>query len=159
VKKAIDLNTIVDSLESQLSEGRAFLDRDTGELYELGPEELSAADSDDAVADYPEWQQPLVELARLVFSDSSDRFIELPDRWEVHEYRALESFAATHPDAAVAAQLLAAIRGAGAFRRFKAAIHHLGIADSWYTYRRDYLLGVARDWCEENSLPYQEKNS
>ena len=155
MKKKIELSAIADALDFQSQEGRAFLDRETGEVHQFGPEELALGDAEDSLSDLPDWQQPLVELARQVLSDTSDRFVELPDSWEVHEYRALEGFASQQTDPEVATQLLSAIRGRGAFRHFKDAVHRLGIADTWHAYRHDYLLEIARDWCEANDVPYQ----
>ena len=155
MKNKIELSAIADALDFQSQEARAFLDRETGEVHQFGPEELALGDAEDPLAAVPDWQRPLVELARQVLSDTSDRFVELPDTWEVHEYRALESFASGQADPEVAAQLLSAISGRGAFRHFKDAVHRLGIADGWYSYRHAYLLEIARDWCEANDVPYQ----
>lgn len=154
MKRKIDVSAIVEALEFQSQEGRAFLDRETGEIHQFGPEELALGDDDDPLDNLADWQQPLVELARQVLSDSSDRFVELPDMWDVHEYRALERFAANQTDPDVADELRSAISGRGAFRLFKDAVHRLGIADRWYVYRNDFLLEIARDWCHENDVPY-----
>ena len=152
--KTIELQSIVEALEFQSEEGAIFFDRETGEVHPFGPDELSAAESEDDIADYPEWQRPLVELARQVFSDSTGRFVELLDRWEIHEYRALEDFAYSQTDPDVASQLQSAISGRGAFSRFKDAVHRLGLADSWYSYREKFLLVIASDWCEANGIPF-----
>jgi hypothetical protein len=152
--KTIELQSIVEALEFQSDEGAVFFDRETGEVHAVGPDELGAAEPEDDIADYPEWQRPLVELARQIFSDSTGRFVELPDRSEVHEYRALEDFASSQPDPDVASQLQSAITGRGAFSRFKDAVHRLGLADSWYSYREKFLLEIASDWCEANGIPF-----
>ncbi len=39
--------------------------------------------------------------------------------------------------------LLDKIRGAGAFRRFKNAIHQFGMAQDWYTFRDRVLKEIA----------------
>jgi hypothetical protein len=152
----IPLHAIVEALEFQSDESRVFLDRQTGEVHAFGPDELRSAETDEDPSDFPDWQQPLVALARQVFSDSSGRFVELPDPWDIHEYRALEGFATSQTDPTIADQLLSAIRGRGAFRHFKDAIHRLGIADTWYTYRGEFLQEIARDWCQANDIPYTE---
>ncbi len=41
-------------------EHSAFLNRHTGELVTLSREELSAAEEDDDIVDYPEWQQEMI---------------------------------------------------------------------------------------------------
>jgi len=154
VRKKVDLDAIVDALAFRPEEGCSFLDRETGEVHQLGSEELAFGGGEKPLLDLPDWQLPLVELARQILTGSSDRFVELPDDWDIHEYSAIERFASDQADPDVASELLAAISGHGAFRRFKDAVHRLGIADSWYSYRHDYLLEIARDWCRAHDVAY-----
>jgi hypothetical protein len=49
---------------------------------------------------------------------------------------------------------LAALRGAGAFRRFKDTMHALGVASAWYAYRDSAYAEVARAWCESNDIEH-----
>lgn len=50
------------------------------------------------------------------------------------------------------------IKGSGAFRRFKDAVHHYGIADDWYKYRDNALRQTAIDWCRHNNIEFEETN-
>jgi hypothetical protein len=49
------------------------------------------------------------------------------------------------------------IKGSGAFRRFKDAVHHYGLADDWYKYRDNTLRQIAIDWCQENNVEFSEQ--
>ena len=46
------------------------------------------------------------------------------------------------------------IRGRGAFRRFKDAIHMNGIEEEWYRFRQEELEKIAIDWLEANQISY-----
>jgi len=51
-------------------------------------------------------------------------------------------------------RLLDKIRGRGAFRRFKDAIHMNGIEEEWYRFRQEELEKIAIDWLEANQISY-----
>ncbi|HNT44737.1 MAG TPA: UPF0158 family protein, partial [Syntrophorhabdaceae bacterium] len=50
--------------------------------------------------------------------------------------------------------LLYTIDGRGAFRRFKDAIHRLGIEKDWFKYRDGRLKELAVDWLKANGIPF-----
>lgn len=85
----------------------------------------------------------------------SDRFLELPDRFEIHEWSIMERFSRAQNIERIRSELLNAIRGAGAFRAFRSAIHRLGIEQSWYQFRDQALEEIARSWLEEHKLQYR----
>lgn len=57
-------------------------------------------------------------------------------------------------DSEVRDALLRAIRGQGAFRRFKEVIHERGIAEAWYAFRQRALEEIAVEWLEANGVAY-----
>jgi hypothetical protein len=65
----------------------------------------------------------------------------------------MEDFAESRPDR-VQEELLRALRGAGAFRRFKDELERLQIRDEWFRHRRQALVEIAREWLEANELPF-----
>jgi hypothetical protein len=154
--KPIDLGTVVDAFEMQSKECRSILDRQTGEIHLLTSEEIYAIDDAEDLESFSDWQRPLIEIGRLAFNDTTGRFLTLPDQFEIHEYRALEGFSTSQADPDVSDQLLSAIRGRGAFRMFKATVDRLGLRDEWFKYRDEFLLRIARDWCEDHDLPFEE---
>jgi len=52
--------------------------------------------------------------------------------------------------------LLDKIHGAGAFRRFKDAIHQFGLAEDWYRFRDRALKEIAIGWLETNHVAYTD---
>ena len=47
-----------------------------------------------------------------------------------------------------------AIHGAGAFRMFKSVIRRRGMEKDWHSFRDRALEQIAREWCEENDIPF-----
>lgn len=52
-------------------------------------------------------------------------------------------------------RLASALRGRGAFRRFKDTVRRLGRAEEWYAFRDAAHRQLAIDWCEENGVEYE----
>ena len=69
----------------------------------------------------------------------------------------MERFCLSVEDEERSDALLDAIKGKGAFRRFKDKVHAFGIADNWYEFRDDALKRLAVDWCEANGISYRDE--
>ncbi len=59
----------------------------------------------------------------------------LPTKFDIDEYSMLEEFIETVEDPRIYNQLQIAIRGKGAFRRFKDTCINFNIEKSWYSFR------------------------
>jgi hypothetical protein len=147
----VKVASIVDELGVAPDEARFYLDRETGEVVLL-TEEMSS-DLEGRLSDPPDWQLELMELAKKVDADP-DRYVSLPDRFEVHEWDIMRRFVQTVDDDRAYEQLMDAIHGRGAFRHFKDTIHPLGIADDWYQFRDRAFEEIAIAWLEEHGIPY-----
>jgi hypothetical protein len=100
--------------------------------------------------DILEWQKQEWEIAKLIVS--SDRFLKLPSKFDVHEWAIMEEFSHSVESDRTRADLLHAIHGAGAFRNFKYVIRRDGIEAAWHAFRAEALKQIALDWCEENHI-------
>jgi len=151
----IKLEDIIEGIEMSHDECRAYLDLHTGRI-EYIDDQTSWAMRDDEDESLPDWQRPLVEIARLIEADEDGQwFLPLPSQIEADEWRMMAEFAAGIDDDAVRDELSRACRGSGAFRCFKDAVHRLGVADEWYAYRNDGYRRLAVDWCEANEVPWE----
>src|ERR1700719_3380543 len=114
----VRLKDIVDALEMQFDESSAFLDLDTGQVEAVSHALLrEAEESGDEEPDLPTWQKHEWEIAkRIVFTD---RFQELPTTFDVHEWEIMKDFSLSVESDSIREDLLRAIRGTGAFQRFK----------------------------------------
>ena len=135
MKKPVKLDEIVEAMESQTYETYAYLNRETGEIILLTDEEIRAVEEDRPLENYPEWQREVIKMAREILHDSKGIHVQLPTKYEVHEWSIMERFALSIEDEHISDELYYAIRGRGAFRRFKEAIHRFGIADEWLSTR------------------------
>jgi hypothetical protein len=86
----------------------AFLNRHSGELLTLSTEELSAAEEDDDIDDYPEWQQDMIIKAKEVIS--SDDYLLLPSKFDIHEYHIMEDFCYSVKDDKIRRELLDSLK-------------------------------------------------
>lgn len=86
---------------------------------------MDAAEEDELLSEYPDWQRDSILKAREIL-EFEEHFLSLPDQSDIHEYQIMEDFAREFEDAQTGERLLRLIRGSGAFGRFKNAIHSMG---------------------------------
>jgi hypothetical protein len=148
----VSVREVVEALDWESDEMHSCLDPDTGEILTFSEDEARLAESGQW-EDAPAWMQEyLPQLKRAL---ENDRVLELPDRAHIDEWRMMQDFAEEHEQCKCRPELLSAIHGSGAFRNFKNAIERLGLEDSWFRYRQSAFEQVAREWLEENKIPYR----
>ena len=147
----VKLEEIIDGLESQSDESSSFLNKKTGEVVFITDEELNTAEENEPIEDFPDWQQDPVRIAKEIIAETGD-YISLPTKFEIDEYRVMERFCLSLDDPEMSDLLYSLIKGSGAFRRFKDAIHKYDIADEWYSYRNNALKEIAIEWCREHDI-------
>jgi hypothetical protein len=145
----VNLQDIVDALSLVFEENRSFVDRETGEVVTVLQDDLRAVED-------PEPHDDDDETAVLIL-EHPERFEELPDKWEVNDWEIMREFCEAVESAERRRHLLSAIRGNGAFGRFKTLAAAYGMLEEWYAFHDKALWELARDWCEENEIPYTEE--
>ncbi len=149
----VKLSDVVEALESATEELTYYLDKRTGEIVLVTGEDMRAAEEDELISPYPDWQRESILKALEVLRES-DHFLPLPDQFDVHEYKIMEDFCIEFEDRDLGQQLHGLIKGSGAFRRFTNAIRELGVDDAWYKFKQAALEGIAIGWLEENQIAY-----
>ena len=86
----IFLREVVEAMEALSDDCVSYLDPDSGEIITVTEEERRLAE-DESLDDVPEWQREVLTKIRAVLE--SDRFLELPDRFDIHEWSIMEGFA------------------------------------------------------------------
>ncbi len=152
MNKPVKLSDIIDAIEIMTDESSSYLNMKTGEVVMITDEEMGAAEEDEPLEEYPEWQRELIETARKVLE--TEDYISLPDKFDVHEYSIMERFCLSIDDEKIRNIMYSSIKGSRAFRRFKDYIHEYDIADEWYKYKSEALKQMAIDWCKENNVEY-----
>jgi Uncharacterised protein family (UPF0158) len=148
----VSLRDIVDAIEFQTNESEAYLNPETGEIVHVSEDERALVEEGGSDDDLPQWQREAMPKIREALED--DRFLALPDRFEVHDWAIMERFSLEQNERARKV-LLGAIHGSGAFRHFRSAVERLELLDAWYRYREESIEQIARDWLEENKIAYK----
>jgi len=116
MSKTVLIQDIVDALDMQFDEYSSYVDLDTGKVETVAHDVLSEAEegSDDEDPDFvPDPEDHEWQIAKRIVE--TDRFVELPSKFEVHEWSIMEEFAHEVESATIRNELLRAIHGAGAF--------------------------------------------
>ena len=148
----ISLREIIDAMEMTSGDSVSYLNPETGEIITVTEEERLLVE-EETLDDIPEWQREMLPKIRAALE--RDLFLELPDRFDIHEWSIMDEFARAQDSERIRHELADAIHGAGAFRMFRSAVRRLGLEQSWYQFRDEALAEIARDWLEEHKLPYK----
>jgi hypothetical protein len=148
------LKDIVDALEMESDESSSFLNLDTGNVETVSHDLLRrAGESVDMEPHLPAWQEREWEVAKEIVS--TDRFRQLPTKFDVHEWAIMRDFSYSVPSNTIREELLNAIHGRGAFRHFKEALRQYRMEPTWFAFREEALMEIARGWCEEHHMKWQ----
>lgn len=152
----VQLKDIVEMLDMPVDEYRAFVDLATGEVVSVSLELLRIAEEseeDEEAPDLPQWQLAEWDTAQQIAS--TDWFRELPTKFDVHDWAIMEQFAFSVESSRKRQELLTALHGSGAFRRFRNTLRREGLEQAWYAYKEQALRKIAIEWCEENGLAWK----
>lgn len=140
-KVTVPLELVVEAIESADDEWNQYLDIEEMEVVML-PE-------NPFLGEYDEEDQ---ELADMIEEGWNERFFRLPSKFDIHEYSIMEQFIWSLPEGRMQDSLENAIRGKGAFRRFKDAVRRYGIEEQWYGFQEKTYREIAKEWCEEKGF-------
>lgn len=142
--KKVPLHLVYDAIESANEVFDQYLDTRKMEVIMLPNMITGVADLEDGDK----------KLMAKVERDHENRYLSLPSQYDLHEYQLMEDFIDELDDNKLAQKLLRAIRGRGAFRRFKDTLIECGKIQAWYDYRDQYYWRVARKWCMARDLEF-----
>lgn len=151
----IKIQSIIEELEMQFDESQTFLNKNTGEIVFVKLEDLRAAEDEEPFDHLPDWEQEDRKIAIDVVENFED-YLGLPTKYEVNEYEIMEEYCLSVSDQVIRNKLLGAIKGKGAFRRFKEKIIDFGIEENWYSFRDNRFKEIAINWCKDNSIDFIE---
>ena len=141
----VPLQVVIDAVESADNEWNQFLDIVTMEAVSV-PESLFI---DNFGGEYQ-------ELSGMIEEEFNSRFFRLPSPYDIHEYSIMERFIWSLPEGAIQDRLENAIRGRGAFRRFKDSIYRLDMEQEWYDFRANAYREIAVEWRQEHGFQFVE---
>lgn len=151
----VKLDDILEALEFSNEEVNYYYNKITSEIISIREEEVRIADGADAdsIDHYPEWQREIIEAA-IDLEENWENYISLPSRFDIDEYDIMVEFCDSLDNDRISDELLSALNGKGAFRRFKDAAIRLNVENKWYNYRDVALRKIAMDWCKDNNIMY-----
>ena len=139
-------------LASALEQSDAFagyVDLAEGRVIVCGDAALTAEDTGASDAN---------QLERaLSIEDDWQRYVALPNACDVDMKQVLHQFAEILTEDDGKNQLLAALQGTGAVTRSERLLRRLGLESHWQKHLHHYFMEIARDWCEENNIEYEDE--
>ena len=142
--KKVPLHLIFDAIESA---------NDVYDQY-LDTKEMNVIMLSNLNSDFAEIEDEDEELLERIENDEEHRYLALPSEFDIHEYAIMEDYINELDDNGLARRLAGAIRGRGAFRRFKNILIEQGKIQSWYDYRDQYYWQFARKWCQTHDIEF-----
>ena len=130
--KKVKLDAIADALDWVDDETSVYYDTETGETIMYNEN----------------WDNEDIDIDEI---DYDDKYIVLPDQYEINEYHMMEAFAYDHNDD----RLITALQGRGAFRKFKDTVDHIGLRNEWFEFRDNCYRSRAEDWCRAHGLKWE----
>ena len=136
----VDIQKVVEAIEMVSAETTNWFDVQTQECIFVG----DFMDSD--------VQQEIYDR----IDAERDRYYELPSQYDINEYAVMEDFIDSLSDDKIRNDLYRAIKGKGAFRRFKDSVAYHGIREDWFAFEHQAYVEIAKRWCRDNDLEYDE---
>src|SRR5712691_2994600 len=93
----VKLSDLIEGMDFQSDECFSYLNTTTGEVVSVTTEELRAAEEDEPLEDFPEWQHDAIRIAKDIVE--TDHYLPLPNRFEINEYQIMEQFCSSVEDA------------------------------------------------------------
>jgi len=172
----IKLTEIAEGIDMVSADVAAFLDLEAGEviclsiegirmlerMYESLPASLANATDDEQraalLAAIKAEDTSITDEEEMLLADAIDRgidtrYVALPEADTRADYENMQEFVDTVTDARVQSRLDRAIRGRGAFRRFRDELHDTdGELERWYAFKRERLTERASRWLEAEGI-------
>lgn len=154
---SVKLKRLIDEMDGQMDEYSTYFNTKTGDFVLVSDEAFRIAeeDEDEESTGFMDVEEDEVQLAVDILENPDD-YIELPSKYDIHEYDIMERFCMSVENEKNRKILLIAIKGSGAFRRFKEMVRELGMEDQWYRFKDEAYREKAIEWCNENGLTFEE---
>jgi hypothetical protein len=137
----IPLKQVIQAIEEADDVFTSFWDTKTGKTVYLA-DPMMTGETDEALA--------------AEIENTPERFLRFPTKYEIHQYRIMEEFIDQLSPGKAQEELAYAIRGKGAFRRFKQSVWYHGLEQRWYDYLAEAYRELAISWCKDEGVEYTE---
>lgn len=158
--KKVKIENILEAIELADDEGNYYYNKVTGETVYIDDDTRRIAedyDKDD-LENFPEWQRDNIKAA-IDVEENWDNYASLPSKFDIDEYDIMLEFCYSINNDKISNQLLNALNGKGAFRRFKDTAIRLNVEEKWYDFRDEAFKKIALSWCSDNGLEIDNKHA
>ncbi len=166
----VSLRDIVDELQMLSHERHAYIEKSTGKVIAISDDDFELVRSMEALDENEKGEEDERDndwgdysvLEREFFRDVKnvllldDDFLKLPSKFEFDEYKMMENFCLSIPTDQISTTLSHAIRGTGAFRRFKETIYRYGLEKAWFSFKEMAYKEMALAWLEDHEFAYTD---
>ena len=152
----VSLREFIDAMKEQSEMIANYIHLKTGDLEFINEldEDLVMGLESGFHTDLDENDKACIEVVKKVKSDED--FISLPSQFEINDYRIMEDFIESLNDESKQEELYRAIRGRGAFRRFKDRIIDLEVREAWFAFEDKAYKKKAIEFLESHDIPYKD---
>ncbi|NQN84955.1 hypothetical protein HO998_04910 [Streptococcus suis] len=135
---AVWFQDVVDALQMLNQGDRYYYDSYLDELVYLSVEETGLESREG--------------LEEEIEEDVTGRFVRLPTYYDLNPYAFMERYVYYLPEGDLSDRLSRAIRGRGAFRRFKNELERCDRLEEWYAFETQCYKELVLEWCQENKI-------
>ncbi len=144
-----------------------WLDKRTGEVLVVDEEISRSLERGEDLSKAPEWQREFIEQARRVLRAFGElpgqegdeceiefgRYVEIPKRESGEAYEDMAEFAETVTNPHLRELLAVALRGKGAFRRFKdVLLGYPAERERWFEFEERRRREAIEEWAREEGV-------
>lgn len=160
-KLKVDIEDIALAMETsnELEECIWCLDTETGKVINVLRSVMDDVEEEDedAINHYSEWMKDMTKDAEAVLNDDEGRFAEIPKISSHEAYSYMERYIFSIKDEEIRNKLLGAIKGKGAFRRFKDTISEWPeLEKRWFEYKDETMRREILDWLESIGIEHED---
>ncbi|HEM4280705.1 TPA: hypothetical protein U1X47_001015 [Streptococcus suis] len=135
---AVSFQDVVDSLQMISQGDRYYYDSHIDELVYLSVGEFRIESREG--------------LEEEIEEDVTGRFVRLPTYYDFNTHIFMELYISDLTDGDLSGRLSRAIRGRGAFRRFKNELERCDRLEEWYAFETQCYKELVLEWCQENKI-------
>jgi hypothetical protein len=147
-KLKVDVEDIAMIMDNQDRLGNYYLDTDTGEVVSIPEELMDALEGGESCEGLPAWELELLPKAKEIF-ERSPRYEEIPIRFSNEVYQVMMDFARRMEDSRINRELENALKGKGAFRRFKNVLSgYPEVQKEWFKFKAERDKEEVKEWLE-----------
>lgn len=104
----------------------------------------------------PEMTEEQILQYAFEVEDNWERYVPLPNAYDIDEHSIMKTFAVQQEKPEIKEKLLEALNGSASLRHFRRQIKEFGLETLWLEQRQQGFLQIARQWCLENGILYEE---